>query len=207
MTAYATAADLYRHGCPRALLSDDRRAVTADASTNAFTLDAHGFEAGDVVEFFGTTLPSPLASATSYYVVEPTASTFKVAATSGGSAVDLTTAGSADLDVVLSLATEITEALEQASRLVDTYVVGHVVPFESPFPPFVVWAVAKVAARELLTRRGRRDDLIFEAADRALSEVRRMTRGVTMRDVKAPEQATVASWSASASPFETVEVL
>jgi hypothetical protein len=67
---------------------------------------AHGFAAGDPVEFRavknGTNanlpdgkLPSPLAEVTVYYVIASglTTTAFKVSATSGGSAIDLTDAG------------------------------------------------------------------------------------------------------------------
>lgn len=82
--------------------------VVADATTNLFTLVAHGFAANTQVQFIGTTAPAPLSFGTVYYVVTNTADTFSVAATSGGSTIDLTTAGTA---VVLLTNTNGTEQL------------------------------------------------------------------------------------------------
>lgn len=70
------------------------RVVTVDAVTDVFTLAAHGFSDGDEVSFTTTgALPGGLALLTIYYVRDATAATFKVSATEGGSAVDITDAG------------------------------------------------------------------------------------------------------------------
>lgn len=71
---------------------------TADASTNVLTSAGHGLENGDIVNFSTDgTLPEGLLdyeTDTLYYVIEKTTDTFKVSLTSGGSAVDITSAGS-----------------------------------------------------------------------------------------------------------------
>lgn len=73
-----------------------------NVSTGTFTLDpptaGHGLAAADRVRFFATdgALPSPLVPDTDYYVISSglTVTAFKVSATSGGTAIDLTgTAG------------------------------------------------------------------------------------------------------------------
>lgn len=66
--------------------------VTADSSTDKITETAHGRLAGSKV-IFGGTAPSGLTAGTVYYVRDVTANDYKVAATSGGSAIDLTTNG------------------------------------------------------------------------------------------------------------------
>lgn len=68
--------------------------VTADAGTDVLTATSHGLVDGDACQFTTTTtLPDPLATATTYYVRDATTHTLKVAATSGGAAIDITDAG------------------------------------------------------------------------------------------------------------------
>lgn len=66
--------------------------ATVDATADTFTKTAHGLLANEPVRFTGT-LPAPLAAGTTYYVRDVTANTFKVSATVGGAAVDITAAG------------------------------------------------------------------------------------------------------------------
>jgi len=73
--------------------------MTAVAATDVLTVSARTFADGDKVRLWsqnGTaagTLPGGLAVATDYYVRDYTANTFKLAATSGGAAIDVTSAG------------------------------------------------------------------------------------------------------------------
>lgn len=55
---------------------------------------AHGFADTQKVVFFNGTPPAPLVEGTVYFVRDSTADTFKVAATSGGAAIDLAAAAS-----------------------------------------------------------------------------------------------------------------
>jgi len=76
------------------------RSVVCDPATNKFTMSdgsAHGFKAGDAVEFGGTAVPAGLVAGTRYYVIATgmTKSVFEVSATVGGGSVDETTAGTA----------------------------------------------------------------------------------------------------------------
>lgn len=67
--------------------------VTVNAGTDIVTLAAHGMAANTKIKFLGTTPPDPLVFGTVYYLVVDTAGTFKVALTSGGAAVDITSNG------------------------------------------------------------------------------------------------------------------
>lgn len=70
-------------------------AFTADASTNVITAAGHGRVNGDKLRVSSAgTLPGGLSSSTDYYVIEMSGSTFKLSETSGGGAVDITSAGS-----------------------------------------------------------------------------------------------------------------
>jgi len=74
---------------------DTGTTFTADASTDTLTATAHGLSNGDVVLFTnsGGALPGGLSTNTIYYVVNAATDTFKVSTSSGGSAVDITSAG------------------------------------------------------------------------------------------------------------------
>lgn len=99
------------HGCTGAAASKLRVGLpakpalfTADAAADTFQSAGHGLVAGTPVEVrTAGTLPAPLAAGTTYYVVNPVAGTFQVATASGGSALDLTTAGTGDLFFVANL--------------------------------------------------------------------------------------------------------
>lgn len=66
---------------------------TALASSDIFTAAGHGYNDGDKIEFAGVALPTGIVAATDYFVRDKAIDTFKVAATSGGTAIDLTADG------------------------------------------------------------------------------------------------------------------
>lgn len=67
--------------------------VTADASTDKITLASHGFAANQKVVLSGSVAPGGLSFGTTYYVITDTSSTFKLALTPSGGAIDITSAG------------------------------------------------------------------------------------------------------------------
>jgi hypothetical protein len=71
--------------------------VTAAAATDRITHTAHGLLANTPV-VFGGTAPGGLTAGTTYYIRDVTTNDYKVAASPGGAAIDLTSAG-ADLVV------------------------------------------------------------------------------------------------------------
>lgn len=71
------------------------KTFTADASTDVITSASHGYSNDTVVTVSSTTtLPAPLVAGVRYYVRDVTTNTFKLAATLGGSAINITSAGS-----------------------------------------------------------------------------------------------------------------
>jgi hypothetical protein len=69
-------------------------AFTVVAATDVFTLVAHGLTDGDRIRVSSaTTLPAGLAAATDYWVRDAATDTFKVSATNGGAAVNVTDTG------------------------------------------------------------------------------------------------------------------
>ncbi|MGE0256921.1 MAG: host specificity factor TipJ family phage tail protein, partial [Alphaproteobacteria bacterium] len=80
-----------------ATASRDFAAGDVDTTGNTVAIAAHPFYDGDTVQLVSTGgLPAPLVAATDYFVRDRAAGTFKLAATAGGAAIDLTTAGSGD---------------------------------------------------------------------------------------------------------------
>lgn len=77
------------------IASSPATSCTVDASTDTVTSNAHGLSNGATVFFSGTAVPTGLSAGTVYYVINSATNTFKVSATLGGSAVDITTAGTA----------------------------------------------------------------------------------------------------------------
>lgn len=72
---------------------------TANASTDELTCSSHGYSDGDpVIVTSTTTLPTPLAESTEYYIIVVDANTFQLAETHGdaidGTEIDLTDTGS-----------------------------------------------------------------------------------------------------------------
>jgi len=78
-----------------------------NTTTNVITTSVnHNLVAGDRIGFevSGGSLPSPLQDRNNvvpYYIISPTANTFKVSTSSGGSEVDLTTTGSGTITAVV----------------------------------------------------------------------------------------------------------
>ena len=69
-------------------------AFTVTAATDLVTSNAHALSEGDKLQLTtGTTLPAGLALTTDYYVINPTTNTFKLSASRGGTAVDITDTG------------------------------------------------------------------------------------------------------------------
>ena len=201
MAVYATDADVYRQGIPSgALLKPARVAASADATGNTITLGAHGLELDDPITFVvdeGGVLPAPLTVATVYYAIPVSGSDslFQVAATSGGAAVNLTTAGTAVFRVAVPLAPALEALRETYSRWVDGLAIGHAVPFEAPYP---AWATHLVAIRtaaqaaRMLGLSGDRSARLFEAEQMAIADGLRLAKGPTLRDDAATAGANLA---------------
>lgn len=155
MAEYCTASDLYSFGVPRGGIPNPARLVSlVSTSTEVMTLDGHGFDTDDPILFraeAGGSMPSPLVAGTTYYAIVVSDSTFSVALTAGGSAVNLTTAGS---HVLVYTPLPITDCIQWASDVIDEHLVGNSTPLTVPYPKIVVAACADLAASRLLQLTG-----------------------------------------------------
>lgn len=75
---------------PNAFNVVSQTGASVDAATDTFTLSHHGYNNGDVVYFSSGSVPAGLTADNDYYVIAATTSTFKVSASRGGSAMDIT---------------------------------------------------------------------------------------------------------------------
>lgn len=73
-------------------------------TTDLFYAASHGYSDDQTVVFFQGTPPAPLSEGTVYYVRDATTDTFKVSASAGGPAIDLT--GAPSFGVVVCAITE-----------------------------------------------------------------------------------------------------
>lgn len=196
--SYCDDADLYAHGLPRgAAPNPGRLCRPANATANTITLDVHGFAADDEISFRaegGGALPGGLSEGVTYYALPVSESVFAVAATAGGGAIDLSSAGSRYL-VIAPLQTA--SAREWASRLIDDFLTGHPVPLSLPVPPIVRMTCAELAAGKLLGLSGGQSKSLAAIADDARKRIERWAKsGMPIRGENAP---TPAQKAASAS--------
>jgi hypothetical protein len=77
--------------------------VSIANDTITFT-NPHYLQTNDTVKFVGTSLPAPLTSTTTYYVIYVNANTIKLSLTSGGAAINITTIGTGGTLIPLTLA-------------------------------------------------------------------------------------------------------
>lgn len=157
--SYANRSDVMGTGVPRgALVRPSREIARADASTNAIELEGHGLADDDPVSFQvvgNGALPAPLAIGTTYFAKVVDEDHFQVAATEGGAAIDLSSAGTLPFSLVVPVGPMIDKYNEIYSRWVDRKCVAHVVPFVAPYPSEVVNIVALRTAIKVTTVLGR----------------------------------------------------
>jgi hypothetical protein len=163
--------------------SSGRLVESSLAASNAITLDGHGFETNDAIEFRATeggTLSSPLVAGTTYYAIRVSDSVFQVAATLSGSAIDLTANGTS---MIVAVPQPINEVIEFYSRWVDGFVPAHAVPFTAGSIPVMVKAiVAELAAKKLMQLAGHTSASVNEAELAAKAQLERWSKGVPLRD-------------------------
>lgn len=206
MASYCEESELYDFGLPRGGIPNPGRLAAeppASASTNAVELDGHGFTLDDLVSFraeSGGALPSPLAAGTTYYAIPAGESYFRVSATAGGAAIDLTTAGSG---VVVLCPLPIAAAIEYASALIEDMLPAHAVPLTAPYPRIISMTCAELAATKLAARAGAGSVSLTATADAARARLARWALGVPLRGANADAQpSTTLAQSATKPPLD-----
>ncbi len=205
MVGYCSPSDLYSYGLPRGALASPGRVLdSASAVGDTLTLDGHGFVSGDVVQFRaldGGALPFPLVEGASYYAIAVDDWRFRVSATSGGDAVDLTTAG-ASFVVIAPLPVQ--ARIDKHRRLIDEALSAHAISaIDEANPPEILRMTnAELAAQDLLALTGKQSSSLTALWDAAQKRLERWARGVPVRAADAPVSAQLASYAAVAvSPW------
>ncbi len=200
MTAivYATRADLDDFGGipDGALANAGREVASSTASTNIIELDAHGFATDDEVLLRaaeGGTLSAPLVAGTTYFAIRLSDSTFKVAATSGGAAIDLSTNG---VSMIATKPLPIDRMLELYSRWVEGFLPAHLVPVpaddDGAFPIEITAIVARLAGKALLNLNGKASEIVDKAEIVAMAQLARWATGIPLRDAGITASANLA---------------
>lgn len=141
---------------PAGQLPNPARTASGSASGDYVESDGHGLASGAEVVLHAEvngTLPAPLVAGTTYYALVLSASRFKLAATSGGAAIGLTTDG-ANFGYTSPLPWDAWMAW--GSEQVDSFLPSHVIPLDPilPYPPIVITAAAELAAMRGLQATG-----------------------------------------------------
>jgi hypothetical protein len=203
--SYATERDLYRYGLPRGTIGTAARVVaSALADTDTIELEAHGLVDDDAVLVRATeggTIAEPLEAGTTYYVKRVTDSTFQLAATEGGAAIDLTADGES---MLVSVALDVDAVLERYSRFVDDFIPAHAVPLEVPYPIEIVATVCELAARRLQILSGTTSESMAQQEIAAKAQLERWASGLAHRDVATRTNLAVTLGASSASAARTV---
>jgi hypothetical protein len=197
---YCSRSDVAKRLPPGGLPSAMGLVASSLSGTDVITYDGHGFETDDPVTVRaveGGSLSSPLAAGTTYYVIRLSNSTFKLAATAGGSAIDLTSDAS---EMVVLRDPAFDDIIEFYSRWVDGFFPAHLVPFQVPIPVLVKGIVADLAAKRLLNIAGQDSAILNTAELAAKAQLERyFSNGMPVRDEKATSSANAAVSSTVAS--------
>lgn len=193
--------DLWDHGLPRGGVANPGRPVPLiDPLADTFTLGEHCFSDDDVVRLrpaAGGSMPGGLTAGATYYVKVVDDVHFQLAASSGGAAINILTAGQS---VLVVAPINYQAACAWASQIVFDMVPAHAVPFTSPVPPILRMTAAELAARKIMQVTGSGESVSLTAlADLALKRVERWATGVPIRDANATAAANLAA-SATLSP-------
>lgn len=174
------------------LTSSSRLVSTSTASTDIIELEGHGLETGDECQLRaidGGTLSAPLVAGTTYYAIKVDDARFKVAATSGGAAIDLTTTG---VSMALVVELPVDDILEFYSRFVDGLLPAHAVPLASPYPVTIVALVAELSAKRLQLIAGTSSESMKEVEIAAQAQLQRYAAGIPLRDSRVTTSTNLA---------------
>lgn len=160
---YAVARDFYDYLKSEAITNSARRVASVDPTTNRLLVPGHGLASGDVIRVelgdapFGdaAALPSPLSAFTPYYVLVASSDLVSLALTSGGSAIDITTAGTGLLSIVVDMEASLTRVLTQNASRVNGCLErrGVILPLEGDWPA-ITSLVIRLSAWWILLARG-----------------------------------------------------
>lgn len=164
------------------------------AGTDVITYDGHGFETDDTVQVRAVedgTLSAPLVAGTVYYAIRLSGSTFKLAATSGGAAIDISSDG---VSMVIEREPDFDYWIGYYSRWADTSLPGHLVPMgrDAPVPSIVEGIVADLVAKRMFNVSGQASETLKDMEIASAAQLARFATGMPVRDSNATASANLA---------------
>lgn len=197
---YCDPSDVYQYGVPAGSIPNPSRLVDeVDVTDNTITLGDHGLEDDQEVVLraeSGGTMPAPLDDDTTYFAIVVNEHRFSLAASAGGSVIDLTTAGSR---LVLIPKLPMAAAIRWASRVLDEEIPAHAMPLSegATIPEVLRITAAELAGWKLTKHAGGDSRTVGQVLDEAQKRIARWAKGIPMRDPNAPSRTNLAA-SASA---------
>jgi hypothetical protein len=192
-SVYCTRADIANVVPPGQLRNPARLVAEVQPATDLLVLDGHAFALNTALVFRaeeGGSMPAPLVAGVTYYAIPVSDSTFQVAATPGGLAVDITTAG--DLVIVTS-PLPWDAAIEWASAVVDDHLGVHRTQLATaPYPESVVSATATLAAWRLAQRTGHTSQSLKDAYADTRALLDGWSKGRPLRGPNVPASSNLA---------------
>ncbi len=194
---YTTRASVIRRLPIGGVPSEAGLVASAVASTNAITFDGHGLETDDPITLRavdGGSLPAPIVEGTTYYARRLTHATFSLAATVGGSEIDLTTSG---VSVVVLRAPDFDYWIGVYSRWADTSLPAHAVPMgrDAAVPAVVECIVADLVAKRMFGVGGQASESLKDMEVASLAQLARFAAGMPLRDANVTAPTTLAASS------------
>lgn len=198
-SAYCTRSDVDDVLSGGSLPNPGRLIADVATSTDIMSLDGHGLNDGTELVFraeSGGSLPAPLVAGTTYYALRASDSTFRVAATSGGSPIDFTTAGSL---VVVTRPLPYQAAIQWGAALIDEHLAGNQVQLTAPYPQTVIAANAELAAWKLLAFTGQASVRLADVITNTMKLLDMWVKGKPVRGPIVPPSANLAVTSIGSS--------
>jgi hypothetical protein len=184
---------------PGAITSPTGILASCLASSDVLTYDGHGLETNDEVTVRAAsagTLSAPLVAGAVYYAIRLTNSTFKLAASAGGAALNITSDG---VEMVVTREPKFDDVIEFVSRWADTFLPAHVVPLTAPIHPLVRGVVADVSAKRILNANGQDSAAVTAAELAGKAILERFAAGMPLRGGTAQVPSNLAITATSVS--------
>lgn len=195
---YCSRADVTARLPPGTVVSPAGMLASCLASTDVLTYDGHGLETDDEVTVRAAsagTLSAPLVAGTIYYAIRLTNAAFKLAASAGGAALNITSDG---VEMVVTREPKFDDVIEFVSRWADTFLPAHVVPLTAPIHPLVRGVVADVSAKRILNANGQDSAAVTAAELAGKAILERHAAGMPLRGgAQVPSNLAITATSVS----------
>jgi hypothetical protein len=191
---YCSRRDVTRRIPPGSVTSIAATVLSSLAATDVITYDGHGLETDDEVTVRAAddgSLSAPLVEGTIYFAIRLTNARFKLAATAGGAAIDLTTNA---VDMMVIREPLIDDHIEFYSRWADAFLPAHIVPLgrTEAVHPTVRGIVADLVAKRVLNADGKSSAIVDATELASKAQLERFAAGLVLRGAPVPASSNLA---------------